>query len=209
MEEVMKTFNGMFSIILAVLFIVSAGAQDHSAHQPSQEKAVQSDNNPGSERSTSGTFGKKEWCVTDKHPGMMKMMDSNRMMILHPIFHTIYHLSDMKEELKLSNKQVDQLSKISHEFHKKDATWNALIEKNQFDLDLKVRDNASIDDVKKYFQAISVTKIEQQTSAYETAQKMFSILDENQKEIWQGISSVKSCCTGQEHVHMSHIIKRD
>jgi hypothetical protein len=197
----------MFSILFIALLIISAGAQDHEAHHPDQDKAVQSDNNSSSGTSKSGIVGKQDWCVNEKQVDMMKMMDDNRMMVLHPIFHTIYHLSDMKDELNLSDKQIDRLLNIKTDFQKRDANWQSLIEKNQIDLEFKVGNNASVEDVKKYFQAISVTKIELQSFAYESAQKMLSVLDTKQKEKWQRLSADKSCCTGSEHSNMSKMMK--
>jgi hypothetical protein len=203
----MKTLNCIFGIFLITIFSLSAGAQDHTTHHPDHDDVIVTENSPNVSTSKRGKKGNHDWCVTDKQIRNMKMGAVDHLMVFHQVYHTIYHLSDMKGELKLSNKQIVQLTKISNDFQKRDATWQALIEKNQFDLDLKVRNNASVDEVKKYFQAISVTKIEKQSSAYETSQKMLSILSPNQKDIWENISSEKSCCGGTDHVHMSHMMK--
>ncbi len=192
----MKTFNGIFSIIFIALFIVSLRAQDHSAHHPDQGEAVQSDTSTGMRMMHGKMMESKGKCGGMMKGGMMKMMGDKGMMIMHPFFHTIHHLSDMKDELNLTDKQIEQLKNISTDFQKHDVDWKAAIEKNQIDLKLQFDNNASVKEVKKYFQAISETKLEIQTSAYESAQKMLSVLNAKQKEKWQSISTKKMCCTG-------------
>jgi len=198
----MKTFNGIFSIIFIALFIVSAGAQDDGAHHPDQGEAVQLDTSTGMGMMHGKMMKSKGMCGGMMKGGMMNMMGDKGMMIMHPFFHTIHHLSDMKDELNLTDKQIEQLKNISNEFQKRNADWKAAIEKKQIDLKLQFDNNASVKEVKKYFQAISETKLEIQISAYESAQKMLSVLNTKQKEKWQSTSAGEMCCSEMMHDKM-------
>jgi len=177
----MKTFNGIFSIIFIALFIVSAGAQDDGAHHPDQGEAVQLDTSTGMGMMHGKMMKSKGMCGGMMKGGMMNMMGDKGMMIMHPFF---------------------QLKNISNEFQKRNADWKAAIEKKQIDLKLQFDNNASVKEVKKYFQAISETKLEIQISAYESAQKMLSVLNTKQKEKWQSTSAGEMCCSEMMHDKM-------
>lgn len=94
----------------------------------------------------------------------------------------VNRLTNMQEQLSLSDEQVETLLDYQTEFKKQQIDYQAELRKKQMKLKSLLADNASASQVKNQMEACSETKINMEVAAYETAGKMKAVLNNDQKE---------------------------
>ena len=196
----------IISCLMVAFIALPLYAQEGTGHHPQQMPKMMKDSTMhpgmkcGGEMMQGKMMGKGGKCSQMKGAMNKKcMMDGKGMMFMHPYWHVVKHLPDMKEELDLSPAQVELLKNTSAAFLKKNADWEAGIEKKQIDLKLLFDKNAPAKKIRETLNEIMDLKLNLQTDVYETAQKMVSALNTKQKEKWQGIS--KKCMPGKGMKH--------
>lgn len=91
-------------------------------------------------------------------------------------------LPNMQQQLSLTDDQVDQLYDLQAGFKKQQIDFQSELRKKQMKLKSLLADNASASQVKSQMKDCADTKINMGIAAYETAGKMKSVLNSDQKE---------------------------
>jgi len=94
----------------------------------------------------------------------------------------INRLPNMQQQLSLTDDQVEKLLDLQTNFKKQQIDFQAELQKKQMKLRNLLADNASASQVKNQMEACSETKINMKVAAYETAGKMKTVLNNDQKE---------------------------
>ncbi len=200
----MKQVISILSILILAVFVVPVWSQGDAEHHPAQQ-AIRPDTTTGMSMMKSammqgkmmGGKGQMQGHMKGGH-GMMGKMDCGHKMAMHgPLmgaFHTIHHLPDLQKQLTLNDDQVQKLKNIQADFLKRKIDLKAVIQKEKVDLKMLVDKNASPAQVRKVLKGILDTKLELQINAYETSQKMLSVLTLEQREQFK--SKKKKCKMG-------------
>jgi len=199
----MKSLISILSILVLAFFVLPVGAQGHADHHPDGNAAVQGDSASGmgmmkggmmqGGMMKSGMMGGKGMCS-----GMMKGGMKGGMMGMHsPLMksmHTIKHLPDLKSKLDLTDAQVNKLKDMRTNYLKQKADWEAAIKKSEIDLKALVDKKASPSEIRKTLKSLYDVKLDMKVAAYETAQKMLSVLNKEQLEKYK--TKMSGCMGG-------------
>lgn len=188
---------------LVVAFIsLQLFAQEGAGHPPQQKHKMMKDSTAhhgmkyGGKMMHGKMMGKEGKCCQMRGKmGGMCMMGGEGKMLMHSYWHTVKHLNVKQEELELSPAQVELIKNTAAEFMKKNADWEAGIEKKQIDLKLLFDKNAPAEDVGNILKDIMDVTLEVQTAVYETAQKMVTSLTDKQRKKW--LEMGKKCMSGK------------
>ena len=114
---------------------------------------------------------------------MMSSMMGGMMGMHSPLMksmHTIHHLPQLQSKLNLSDAQVEKLKTMQSVFLKEKIDLEASTKKKEIDLQQLIDKNAPVSKIRAVLKTIYDNKFRMQVTAYETAQKMLSVLSEDQ-----------------------------
>ena len=94
----------------------------------------------------------------------------------------INSLPNLQQQLSLDNNQVEKLLSLQTNFKKQQIDFQAELGKEQLKLNGLLQETAPANQVKKQLETIAETRIDQRTTAYETASKMKALLTNDQIE---------------------------
>jgi hypothetical protein len=94
----------------------------------------------------------------------------------------INQLPEMQQQLSLTDDQVNKLYDLQAEFKKQQIDMQAELRKKQMKLKSLLADMANASQIKEQLKDCSETRINMGIAAYETAGKMQSLLNNDQKE---------------------------
>jgi len=186
----MKSLISILSILVLAFFVLPVGAQGHAAHHPDENSAVQGDSasKMGMMKGgmmQGGMMGGKSMCSGMMKGGMKGGMMGN---------HTIKHLPDLKSKLDLTDAQVNKLKDLRTNYLKQKADWEAAIKKSEIDLKTLVDKKASPSEIRKALKSLYDVKLDMKVAAYETTQKMLSVLNKEQLEKYK--TKMSGCMDG-------------
>ncbi|NDP22847.1 MAG: hypothetical protein GZ091_17475 [Paludibacter sp.] len=168
-------------IATALLFIVgyTASAQTGHDHDNKQDQKqsmmMQKSGMMQSDGMMQGMMNKGKCAMCGQKMGQGMPMKKYGMMV--------NHLPNMKQQLSLNDKQVDQLYDLQAEFKKQQIDFQSELRKKQMKLKNLLDEMAPANQVEKQMKDCADTKVRMKVVAYETAGKMKAVLNNDQKEL--------------------------
>ncbi len=98
-------------------------------------------------------------------------------------------LPQMREELSLTDAQVEKLTQLQNDFQKQQIDLRASLAKKNIDLNETLDQNGSVSAVRSGLQELSAIRVNMGVLTYETAQNMKNVLNDEQKEKLQNYSN--------------------
>lgn len=132
---------------------------------------------------------KQTHCMKMQEGGMMGQMPMKKYMMI------VNKLPGMKADLSLTQEQTDKLIDLQTEFKKNQVELKGEMKKQKMALQKLLDQNASTDKVKSQLEKCTDIHVNMMMSAYETANKMKSLLSDTQKQKLEKIMSSNTCTT--------------
>lgn len=171
-----------FVMVIAAVFFLTGFAANAQKHQGKTQKS-------GKEQSMmmqgKGMMHKKMkgGMMCSMHQDMM----GDKQMPMKKYMKMVHMLPNMQKKLSLSQDQVEKLIDMRASFKKQQVDYKADLVKKRMNLRNMMMNDASADDVESQMQACSATKINMKVAAYQTANKMKSVLSDEQKNKLQNM----------------------
>jgi hypothetical protein len=124
--------------------------------------------------------GKQQMMGGNMMQSGMGMMNQN--MPIKKYMMLINKLPGMSAALSLTDSQTKLLKKMKTDFMKSKIDHQSAIAKKKIDVETLLDDNASSSEIRRAMEEIANSKIDMHIAAYETANKMKSVLNAEQKE---------------------------
>lgn len=165
----------MKKLIVIVTTILFVSGYTASAQMMGQN------NNPNQQRGMMMQGGMMQGMMSGGMcPMCGQMMDQN--MPMQRCGRMINMLPNMQQQLSLDDDQVDELMDLQSEFKKQQIDYATELQKKQMSMRNMLDDNVSSDKVKNQIEECSEIRTDMTIAAYETVNKMKSVLTDEQKE---------------------------
>lgn len=178
----MKSTKYLLTLIFAVLLILPVNAQMKD-HHPDTTSSSQM-NEGGMMKNMMGKGMMQNMMQGGMMGNMMpcEMCTMKQNMPMQKYMKLIQKLPMMTQQLSLTDSQSEELAKMKTGFMKKKIDYQADIDKKKIDLENLLDNNASSNEIRNAMLNIASTKIDMNISAYETANKMKNVLNDQQKQ---------------------------
>ena len=169
------------AIVLTAIFLLAGLSSNAQMHQGGNQQSGQKQ---GMMMQGKGMMqgGMMKGMMCPMHKGMMGQQMPMKIYMM-----TVKMLPKMQSKLSLSQEQTEKLIDMQTSFKKQQIDYKADLAKKRMNLQNMMMNDASADDIKSQLQACSTIKINMKVAAYETANKMKSVLTDEQKDNLQNM----------------------
>ena len=175
-------------LVTVILFMVdfSANAQMHHGNNQKQDQMQ----------------GKMMQKGEMMQGGMMQGM-MGQQMPMKKYMMTVNMLPQMQSKLSLSQEQTEKLIDLQTAFKKKQVEFKGDMAKKRMELQNLLDQNASVNEVRSQVEKCTNIHVNMMVAAYETANKMKSVLSDTQKEQLKNMMSSKGSMMngGMKNMH--------